>query len=172
MNLFTNERKRTLKSGKSFTLLVFLLLSFVSFLQAQPEGKREDIEALRIGFITQQLDLTPDEAKAFWPVYNKYHGEMEALRKDRATELLSAKVNFESMSDEEVSKLIDNEFNSRQKEIEIQRRYNSEFKKVLPVKKVAKLYRAEQLFKIKLISEMKQQPGGPGQGSAPPPRKQ
>ncbi|MBX7141488.1 MAG: hypothetical protein K1X63_10460 [Chitinophagales bacterium] len=151
-------------------LMLFILMIGKSS-QAQPQGKRDDIEAMRIGFITQQLDLTTDEAKVFWPVYNKYHDEMEVLRKDRATELLSAKVNFDSMTDDEASKLIDNEFNSRQKEIDIQRKYNVEFKKVLPVKKVAKLYRAEQLFKIKLISEMKQPPAGRGADGPPPPRK-
>jgi hypothetical protein len=151
----------------TIALLLLSLMGLRSY--SQPQEKREEIEAMRIGFITQQLDLTTDEAKVFWPVYNKYHSEIDALRKDRATELLSAKLNFESMSDEEVSKLIDNEFASRVKEIDIQRRYNAEFKKVLPVKKVAKLYRAEQLFKVKLISEMKQPPGGTKSG--PPPQR-
>ena len=151
---------------KSFhrVLSVLLLLFVFHRAGAQPPGDRDEIEAKRIGFITSQLNLTPEEAKVFWPVYNKYHDELDALRKGRATELLSAKINFESMTDEEVSKLIDNEFNSRQKELDIQRRYNTEFKKVLPIKKVAMLYRAEQLFKIQLIKDLKQ---GPGQGGVP-----
>jgi hypothetical protein len=74
-----------------------------------------------------------------------------------------------------VSKLIDSEFNSRQKEIEVQKKYNVEFKKVLPVKKVAKLYRAEQQFKVNLIKDMPagqggQRPAGAG-GKQPPPNK-
>ena len=154
---------------KIFTVLLPMVF-IVNQLSAQLKGNPDDIEAKRIGFITQQLQLTPEEAKVFWPVYNKYHDEMEALRKGRATELLSAKINFDSMTDDEVNKLIDNEFSSRQKEIDIQRKYNTEFKKVLPVKKVAKLYRAEQLFKIMLIKEMK----GPmqnGPGNQSPPKK-
>jgi len=151
-------------------LFVAFLLFLSSTSVAQPPGA-DDIEARRIGFITHELQLTPDEAKVFWPVYNKYNDEMNVLRKDRATELLSAKINFDSMSDDEVSKLIDNELNSRQKEIDIQRKYTVEFKKVLPVKKVAKLYRAEQMFKISLIKDMKQGPMQQGQGNQPPPMK-
>ena len=151
-----------MKSLNSKTFLQIFSFSFIALflsclnLKAQQPGEREDVEARRIGFITGELNLTPEEAKVFWPVYNKYHAEMTAVRKDRETALLSARLNFETMTDDDVSRLIDNEFNSRQKELDIQKKYNAEFKKILPVKKVAKLYRAEQQFKINLIKEMKQ----------------
>ncbi|MBX7109473.1 MAG: hypothetical protein K1X61_12555 [Chitinophagales bacterium] len=134
-----------------------------AFSMAQPpvsQDQRDEVEARRIGFITNEVQLSPEEAQVFWPVYNKYRDELEALRKDRANELMSAKINFDSYTDEQVSKVIDNEFNSRQKELDIARKYNTEFKKILPVKKVAKLYRAEQLFKISLLKDMRQDKGG------------
>ncbi|MCY7408951.1 MAG: hypothetical protein LH473_01635 [Chitinophagales bacterium] len=144
-------------------ITISLFLSGFNSLAQQPPPNHDEVEARRIGFITKELQLTPDEAKVFWPVYNKFRDEMDALRKGRASELLGAKMNFDSMTAEEVSKLIDNEFASRQKEIDLQRRYNVEFKKVLPVKKVARLYRAEQQFKVNLIKDMPQ-----GQGSQRP----
>jgi hypothetical protein len=58
-----------------------------------------------------------------------------------------------------VIKLIDDELEYRQKELDLQRKYNPEFKKVLPVKKVAKFYRAEQQFKINLIRDMQNNQG-------------
>ena len=135
--------------------------------QISPQQK-DDIEARRIGFITKELQLTPQEAQVFWPVYNRYHDDLEAIRKTKQPELLEAKVNFDSYTDEQVSKMIDTEMHERQKELDLQTRYNSEFKKVLPVKKVARLYRAEQQFKINLIRDMKQNPGpGSHQGGTP-----
>ncbi|GDX52636.1 hypothetical protein LBMAG27_16830 [Bacteroidota bacterium] len=154
--------------------MTIALMSFV-LVKAQPGSdggdKKEKIEAIKIGYITKQLNLTADEAKVFWPVYNQYDAEMEVIRKGRLTELMNAKNNFESMSDADVSKTIDNEFNSQQQELNIKKKYNEEFKKVLPVKKVAKFWVAEQKFKLYLLEQLKQQkengmppPKGPGPG--------
>ncbi len=134
--------------------LFFFLLLLVSnelFAQSSSTTQKEDIEAQRVGFITKELQLTAQEAEEFWPIYNKYRKELIPFRKGRSGMLMANKVNFDTMSDEELSKVIDNEFDFRQKELDLTRRYNAEFKKVLTIKKVAKLYRAEQLFKIYLL---------------------
>ena len=49
-----------------------MVLAVASSLFAQPEKKKEDIKAMKIGFITNELNLTPDEAQKFWPVYNEF----------------------------------------------------------------------------------------------------
>jgi Spy/CpxP family protein refolding chaperone len=52
-------------------------------LHAQQEGGNDNaIESLKIAFLTKQLDLTPDEAQKFWPVYNQYTIELKKMRKD------------------------------------------------------------------------------------------
>ncbi len=120
-----------------------------------PEGKkRERIEAMKIGFITDQLQLTPTEAQAFWPVYNQYQDELEKLRKSRKENLLNARANFDELSDSDVEKLVDNEIAFRQSELDLVKKYNPQFKKVLPMKKVGKLYRAEEEFKRELLNKL------------------
>ncbi|MEI7803435.1 MAG: hypothetical protein WCI97_12350, partial [Bacteroidota bacterium] len=103
------------------TILVLMLLTSVTLLKAQPgmgDGdKKEKIEALKVGYITKQLNLTAEEAKVFWPIYNQYDAEMEVIHKSRKTELLGAKINFDEMSDVDVAKTIDNEFNYQQQEL-------------------------------------------------------
>src|SRR6476660_3424865 len=146
---------------KRTVMLIILgtLLSAGSTRAQNTPQQKENIEARHIGFITNELQLTPEEAQTFWPVYNRYHEELETLRKKHTTDLLAAKVNFDSYTDDQVSKLIDDEMGYRQKELDLQRKYNAEFKKVLPIKKIARFYRAEQQFKINLIRDMKQNPG-------------
>lgn len=157
MNKLTVE-----KVQRKLNIMLFILLLSIAYAAAQPssQDQKDDIEARRIGFITKEVELTPQEAQTFWPVYNKYRAEVETLRKSRATELMSARINFDDYTDEQVNKVIENEFSFRQKELDISRRYNEEFKKILPVKKVARLYRAEQLFKISLIKDMRQEKDG------------
>ena len=159
--------RSSLKFSTTLLVLFAHLLFSTQRIAAQPNSvQKNDIEAKRIGFITKELQLTSQEAEVFWPVYNRYHDELEILRKGRGTELMAARVNFDKYSDDDINKIITSEFDYRQKELDLQKKYDAEFKKVLPVKKVAKLYRAEQLFKIYLIKEGQQQKP-PAQQSSP-----
>jgi len=119
------------------------------------EEKRERVEALKVGFITKQLDLTPEEARSFWPVYNQMQSELQTLRKSRRTAIANAVINYDTMKDSEVETLVDNEIIFRQQELDIRKKYHPQFKTVLPIRKVAKLYRSEEEFKRNLLQEMK-----------------
>jgi hypothetical protein len=159
---------------KKFYLVLMLLTTGV-IVKAQPGpggDKKEKIAAIKIGYLTKELELTSDEAKVFWPVYNQFDAEMEVIRKSRLTELMGAKINFDELSDADVAKIIDNEMANQQKELDIRKKYNVEFKKVLPVKKVAKFWVAEQKFKLYLLEQLKQNGDGPpmkpGMGGPPP----
>jgi hypothetical protein len=131
--------------------LLFLLLVSTSIVAQERKPAMERVESMKIGFLTNRLDLSPEEAKTFWPVYNQYSDELEKLRKDRRNNIEDARDNFDSMSDAEISKAVDNEINFRQSEMDIIKKYHPQFKKILPIRKVAKLYKAEEDFKRKLL---------------------
>ena len=120
------------------------------------DDKRENIESMKIGFITNKLSLTPDEAKRFWPVYNTYSDEIKKLRTDRRERMRDAREGFDKMVDKDVEKLIDGEMAFKQQELDVMKKYHSQFKEVLPMKKVALLYRAEEDFKRELIEKIKE----------------
>ncbi len=67
------------------------LITIVSFFLAgatavaQPEPTAEKIEALRIAYLTKQLDLSTEEAQRFWPVYNEYTTGAKALNEEVRT---------------------------------------------------------------------------------------
>jgi maltodextrin utilization protein YvdJ len=88
-------------------------------------------------------------------VYNQYTDKIQELRRKRRTEHKEIKHNIDEMSDKEVEQDVDNEIIFRQKEIDIQKEYHTKFKAVLPVKKVAKLYQAEEQFKRVLLDKLK-----------------
>jgi hypothetical protein len=154
-----------------FILPVLMLLTALS-MSAQPrqpkmgqEERRENIEAMKIAYLTKELNLNTEEAKKFWPVYNEYTDELRKIRESRRDRLKDAKDNFNSMSDKEVEKVIDAEMASRQQELDLLKQYHVRFKEVLPIKKVALLYRAEEGFKRELLEKIKERRengGGPG----------
>lgn len=141
----------------SFSVLLMLFLSVQLLAQPGNGDKKEKIAAAKIAFITKELNLTPQEAQVFWPVYNQFQNEMESLNKKRKSELMNAKNNIDAMSDADVAKVIDNEFGYQQQELDLKRKYNEEFKKALSVKKVAKFWVAEQKFKLFLLKQLKEQ---------------
>lgn len=160
--------KPYLNIPKALFLLAIIIVS--NFATAQPpppplgppppkdhtqNDKRENIEAQKVAFLTKKLDLTPEEAQKFWPVYNQYDDKLQELRKKRREDMKNAKENFDALTDKEIEQLVDNEIAFRQKELDIQKEYHGKFKSLLPIKKVAQLYRADEEFKRFLLKELK-----------------
>lgn len=136
-----------------FAILLFLL---PSMLWAQrPKG--EEIEALKIAFFTKKLDLSPDEAKVFWPIYNDMQEEQNALRKERFQKMISFRkvTEIDNLSDAQIQSLITSEFDFRQRDLNIEKKYYTRFKAVLPIKIIGKYYRAQEAFKRELLNRFK-----------------
>lgn len=136
---------------------LFTLLSIVSLACSTvfAQGPDEGIMNQRKAFLEQRLNLTPEEGKNFWPLYDRYNGEMKLLRLERAKQATEARMNKETMSDKDLEAAMNNQLNLKQKEVDIEKKYNEAFKKVLPIDKVAKLYMAQEEFKRNLVKRLK-----------------
>jgi hypothetical protein len=134
-------------------ILLFSMTTIMLFGQKRGE-KSEKIEAYRVAFFTQKLDLTADESKAFWPVYNDYQKELRELRK---AERQLNRGNYGEMSDQELEEAIEKRFELRQKQLDLEKQYYKKFKAVLPMKKLAKLPRTERAFRSELLKKVKEQ---------------
>lgn len=139
------------------TIALMLLLSFGFSVYSQP-GK-EKVETMRVGFLTRKMNLNPEEAKVFWPVYNQYQAELTGLRTERKKARKEANEDFANWTDAEVGKFLDDEMAMRDQELSIQKKYHTRFKQVLPIKKVALLYKSEEEFKRFLIEKLQEQRG-------------
>ena len=62
---------------KFFSVLVILCwLGLPAFSQGQPQQPSAgNLETYKIGFITNRLNLTSQEAEKFWPIYREYSAE-------------------------------------------------------------------------------------------------
>lgn len=149
---------------KSLFFIPLLTLSNIVFSQApgnnraqrieKQNEKKENIELQKIAFITKKLNLNPEEAQKFWPVYNQFQDKVQELHENRRKELMEAKGKINELSDKEITELVDNEIISRQKEVDLLKEYLAKFKAILPIKKIAKLYEAEEQFKRFLLRSL------------------
>ncbi len=137
---------------KKILLLLILITSFnISFAQ---DHRREEIESFRVAYFTRQVGLNTDEAKKFWPVYNEMQEEIQKLQRERRMRHRNGREAQENLSDAELEKMINEEFNSRQKELDIEKKYHERYKEILPMKKLAQYYRAQEGFKRELLKKI------------------
>ncbi|HXB43884.1 MAG TPA: hypothetical protein VNV85_07495 [Puia sp.] len=101
----------------------------------KPDGSR--LEALKIGFLTKRLNLTPEEAQKFWPVYNQYAEELKKVRVD---------ANQTGEPSLEVDEKI----------LNIRKKYNGEFAKALSPQRADQFFRSEKEFGAFVTKEIMQ----------------
>lgn len=135
--------------------IIVLLLCFIAFI-APAQSTKEKIEAYKVAFISKNVGFTSNEAQAFWPLYNDYQQKKEDLRQQQLKEAKKANDDLSSLSDAEIEKLIDSIIMLEQKDVDLKKDFHKKIKAILPPKKVAKLYKAEEDFKRELIKMLKE----------------
>lgn len=90
-----------------------------------------------------ELVLTPDEAKAFWPVYNEYRAAMHEVGDSRVKLITDLADNYQNMTDDFAEHLLREHLDIEERTLKVHRQYLKRFNKVLPKVKVAKLYQVE-----------------------------
>ena len=114
------------------------------------EALREKIRADKKLIVSQALQLTDSEAKAFWPVYGSYQSDM-ITHYNRVGKLLEDFAAGQSaMTDQVATKLLNDFLNLRADHVAILKRYVPRFEKVLPPKKVALFYQVENKIRAVL----------------------
>jgi hypothetical protein len=131
---------------KALLTLVFIVMAATGLLVAQG-GER--LESLRIAFITKQLQLTPQEAEKFWPVYNTYDDEMRKMVRDHRQKGGS-------------------EIDLEEKILAMHKKFRPDFLKVISEQKFDKLMVAERSWRDMLQKELQRRQQKGGGGGKPP----
>jgi hypothetical protein len=113
---------------KRYLLILLFAFSFLVRLQAQ-DGQR--LEAYKIAYLTKKLDLSPEEAQRFWPIYNRYTNDIRNVRQEQKDKNLS-------------------EIDVEEKMLSVRKKYNGEFSKALSAEKINTFFRSEKDFKIEI----------------------
>lgn len=148
------------KDNKMMTRLILTIMmilpAFTMLAQDHTGRAREQVEAFRVAYYTRELNLSTSEAQQFWPVYNEYADELEENRSDQRNVQKSLRQAYTGGSDEEVEGLLTELMELKSAEVAITVQYHEVFKEVLPIRKVAMLYKAETDFKRRLLEHFQQ----------------
>ncbi|MDX1665628.1 MAG: hypothetical protein R3350_00275 [Saprospiraceae bacterium] len=142
---------------RKFIIIALLISIGSSLIYGQggpPRGieENERIKSMKIAFLTNKLQLSPEEAQMFWPLYNQYEEEERRIREEHRPEK-----DILMLSDEEARKFMLERFEMEEKLLATKREYFLRFLDILPIRKVAMLDRAERQFNLELVKRLQQQ---------------
>lgn len=141
-----------MKTNKILFILIFI--SYSSFAQSFLEEKKEKINALKVGFITNELDLTAEEATKFWPIYNAYDDKQFEIRHQKMKAFKNRMdADIEKMSEKEAATFLAQMENTEDELYQLRKKFVTNLKGILPSVKIIKLKKAEDDFNRKLLQQ-------------------
>jgi len=136
-------------------MLLFTFLSTAAALAQRPSGEEmQRIQDAKIAIITNRLNLSPEQATGFWPVYNEYSQKRREIH--RAQRKIINEKKAEGKTDEQVLNNLKEVQELKQKELDLEKEYQNKFLKVISASQVIELYKAERTFNDMLIQRLKQ----------------
>lgn len=143
---------------KLMILGVWLVGSFVAMGQDQTENEQdpkalEKINALRIAYLSEKLNLTSEQAEKFWPIYREFSDKRKELRRELIDARKQVKPDQNPEKDEALVKL---GLELKQRELDLEKTYSERLLKVISAQQILSLRKAEGDFQ-QLIRDQIQQ---------------
>ena len=141
--------------------IIFLCLSAMGQGPQNHEKRMEKYRSMKIAYFTENIELTPEDAEKFWPLYNKYDQQKHELRMNRRLRSKEFSQQAEQLSEQEAEKIIDRHMEIRQKELQLDMEFHNELKQVLSSKKIMKFYITEVQFREYMLRRIREERGEP-----------
>ncbi|MBL0182295.1 MAG: hypothetical protein IPP96_08360 [Chitinophagaceae bacterium] len=122
---------------KKYLLILTLVLGAFSFVKAQDQqgdeqNNQKKIKALYVAYVSEQLQLTPDEAQKFWPVHTQFENDIKAVNKELP------------------------ELQKQQAYLDVKKRYQENFSRIIGTNRCERFFRMDGEFKRKLLDQYRQ----------------
>jgi hypothetical protein len=112
---------------------LFILAAFLPVLAfGQDDGptrsgeEAKKIQAMEVAYITKELNLSPEEAQRFWPVFNKYREDVRSVLNNRNTT---------------------DQLERQQQVLDLRKRYRNDFSRILSQERANRVFSSEDQFR-------------------------
>lgn len=137
-----------------------LIIAFISLNVNAQEGpiirkKKEQIKALKVAFITNELALTSDEATKFWPLFNAFEEKQQEIKKQKLKGYLKRvdDGSFDNLSEKEATTMLAQMESTEDELYQLKKKFISNLKGIISPIKILKLKKAEENFNRKLLQQ-------------------
>ena len=117
--------------------------------------KKEQIKALKVAFLTTELDLTTSEAEKFWPLYNTFDDKQFELRHQKMKTLMKRMndAGLDKMTEKEASAFLAQMESNEEELFLLRKKFTANLKTIIPAIKIIKLRKSEEDFNRKLLQQ-------------------
>jgi len=110
---------------------------------------RQDVQKQKVAITSQLMQLSPEQAAAFWPIYNDYAKELSALGDLRVQGIKEYVANYNSLTNEKAIELAGMRFEYEQRLLGLKKKYFEKLSDALTPKLAARFFQIEnQLLDI------------------------
>jgi len=145
-----------MKKVKIIILGMFVLSNIALIAQADrfSKQKTEEYKSEKIAYITTTMNLTPEEAEVFWPIYNKYSTKKDEMLVSMRDYRVALTDDYDELTEAQAKEAIDY-FQKHMKEMNALLIVSqNEYLKVLSAKKVLLLTKAEKDFRRQMLRKL------------------
>ena len=116
----------------------------------------EKVRADKKLLVATNMEMTEQEAKGFWPVYDAYQKDLQQLngRLDKTIRAYADAYNKGAVSNETAKQLLDEALAIEEGEVQLKRTYVPKLAKVLPMSKVARYLQIENKIRAAVKDEL------------------
>ena len=114
----------------------------------------EKIKADKRLLVAENMQLTDAEAKAFWPVYDRYQEELFLLRVRTGKLINDYEATYETMTNGTAQRLLDESMTIETLRLKLNKTYLPKFRKALPGIKAVRYYQIENKINAALYYEL------------------
>lgn len=136
--------------------ILFLLLFLTNLLSAQKtKVSLEKVDAYKKIYLTDKLNLNPENESKFWIAYNDYQDNLRIVY--RAKRLKYRKMNLDSsnLSETEYKQFIDDFLDYEKKKIDLRAKLIVDLKEFMTLKKTVSLFRIEDDFRKEMMKKLR-----------------
>ena len=138
-------------------------------LDAAVADARAVLQTERRLLVSQAIDLSQDEAAAFWPLYDRYAADLKAANDLRVKVVTDYAAAYPNLSDATANQLLKDGLAFQEKLVKVRKGYLKKFTKVLGPGRTARFYQLEnKIDAIAAFALAREIPMVPRGASSPP----
>lgn len=134
---------------REFWILCCFLFVSISYAQ---DNRHEKIKAMKTAYITEQLELSSEEAEKFWPIYNKHRKDFWEIRVEEYKILQEYyRKDLSDISETKAKELLAIKKRRDITETQLHDAFLRDLQKAIPSNKIFMLHKVEEGFKRRLL---------------------
>lgn len=138
----------------ALSVCVFALSAMAQTENDYLELSRDILKTEKKAAIAEAMQLSDEESKVFWPLYNEYQGKLYLIQNQRIDIIQKFAENFETLTDEQADELWLSSQSFASDVMKLEKTYYKKFKKIIPAGKAARFFQAENKIETLINAQL------------------